>query len=587
MKKIGYVVTFIIIAFFVNACTMMQGPAEQKVDTGSIITRVQWPDNVPDDLVNVRMSVSADDMKTVYKDFRFKRKKEEIYGIHGVAAGDNRTVIIEGSDSNGQILFESSLSDTFVEKGQINDCGLIVMEPVGGKRLSEVKVTAEAGDGKVTLKWRSVAGADNYNIYMNGSPGASKKSFDARKATSSTSYEWKSLSNGNTYYFIVTAENRDGESAESNEVSSTPQKSKAIAKVPSGPANVRAEPGNGMVTITWDSVSGKDGYNIYMNRSSGASKKNFDARKTATSTSYTWKGLKNRTTYYFVVTTENSYGESGESNEVSSTPGGTVVPPPQVPVASPAPVPAPKPKPVAPAPVAPPKPVARPKAPILSPAELLLKADDIRAPGKNFVMEMTITSKKGKKEKVNKTITRIREAVKSLVVYTYPPTQKGQVILMVESNMWVYFPGTKRAIRISPTQQLLGQVSNADVARVVYSIDYNAESVEEDTIKNEKYLKMLLKAKSKGAAYGSINLWLKKNDFKLYKAEFFTLTGRLLKTIYYKGYRKILGKERPMVQEIHDAIKTSEMSIIEYTDMRVEETPERYFQKTYMPRVGR
>jgi hypothetical protein len=81
---------------------------------------------------------------------------------------------------------------------------------------------------------------------------------------------------------------------------------------------------------------------------------------------------------------------------------------------------------VAPAPVAPPKPVARPKAPILSPAELLLKADDIRAPGKNFVMEMTITSKKGKKEKVNKTITRIREAVKSLVVYTYPPTQKGQ-----------------------------------------------------------------------------------------------------------------------------------------------------------------
>jgi hypothetical protein len=415
MKKINYVVTFVIIVFFINACTMMQGPAEEKVDTGSIIARVQWPDDVSDDLVNVRMSVSANDMKTIYKDFRFKGKKEEVYGIHGVAAGDNRTVIIEGSDSNGQILFESSLSDAFVEKDQMNDFGLIVMETVGGKQLSEVKITAEAGNGKVTLKWRSVAGAENYNIYMNRSPGASKKNFDARKATSSTPYEWKSLSNGNTYYFVVTAENRDGESAESNEVSSTPQKSKAIAKVPSKPPNVRAEPGDGMVTITWDSVSGKDGYNIYMNRSSGASKKNFDARKTATSTSYTWKGLKNRTTYYFVVTTENSYGESGESNEVSSIPG-VARPPKKVPVAAPAaaaaaptPIATPQPK---PKPVAPPKPVARPepKALTLSPAELLLKADDIRAPGDNFVMEMTITSKKGKEEKVNKTITRVREA---------------------------------------------------------------------------------------------------------------------------------------------------------------------------------
>lgn len=221
----------------------------------------------------------------------------------------------------------------------------------------------------------------------------------------------------------------------------------------------------------------------------------------------------------------------------------------------------------------------------LTPQEILKKADQVRAPGKNFTFDMTITFKKGDKETVNKLSARVKDFKKSVVVYTYPPSQKGRVLLMVEENMWIYFPGTRRPMRISPQQQLLGQVSNADVARIVYSLDYKAESVVEDNEANEELLKMTLKPKTKGAAYGSINIWIKKDSFKLVRAEFSTLAGRLLKTVFYKGYKKILGEERPTIHEIHDAINTSEISIMEYSNWKIEDTPDNYFQKTFMHRI--
>lgn len=385
---------------------------------------------------------------------------------------------------------------------------------------------------------------------------------------------------------------------------------------------VSAEAGNGKVAISWNSIPEAESYNVYMSLSLGASKKNFDGRKSTTETSYSWAGLKNGTSYYFVVTAVKKDRESGDSKEITATPreaSKTAEPAPKAPKeVSKAPkevpnVPEVAPKvtePVAKAPKAPeaaPKvtePVAKapkvtepsPKAPEaspkaalskLTPEELLTKADEVRAPGKNFVMDVKVTlRKKGGSETSNRLITRVREYTKSLAIYKEPPTQKDQVILMVDNNMWIYFPSTRKPIRISPAQQLLGQVSNADVARVVYSLDYKAESVEEDRVGTDNFLKLSLKAKTEGAAYGSIKLWMNRDSYKLYKAEFYTLAGRLLKTIYYKGFKQLLGKERPTLYEVHDAVKKDEITTMEYLSMKIEDTPDNYFQRSFMDRAS-
>ena len=379
--------------------------------------------------------------------------------------------------------------------------------------------------------------------------------------------------------------------------------------VTASPSEVSAEAGNGRVTIRWSGVAGADDYSVYMSLSPGASKKNFDGRKSTTSTTYSWVGLNNGTSYHFVVTALKKDRESSDSKEVTATPREvpkaaepapkpkeaprapevTAKPPkeaPKAPEAAPKEalkVPEAAPKVTEPAPKAP---EAAPKVSKLTPQELLIKADEIRAPGKNFVMDVKVISKKGNTETSNRLVTRVKGYTKSLAIYKEPPTQKDQVILMIDNNMWIYFPATRQPIRISPAQQLLGQVSNADVARVVYSIDYKAESVEEDTAGTDKLLKLTLKAKTEGAAYGSIKLWITRDGDKLYKAEFYTLAGRLLKTVYYKGYKQLLGRARPTLYEVHDAVKKDEITTMEYLSMKIEDTPDNYFQRSFMDRAS-
>ncbi len=395
----------------------------------------------------------------------------------------------------------------------------------------------------------------------------------------------------------------------------TVKQSEEPVSVTASPSGVSAEAGNGTVTIRWNGVSGADSYSVYMSLAPGASKKNFDARKTAASTSYSWTGLSNGTNYYFVVTAQKKDRESNDSSEVTATPKApepapklpkkvTKAPeppapkPPEAPPKAKAPEPAPKPPkeeltkaPEPPAPKPPTKetlkpPEAAPKVGKLRPEELLTKADEIRAPGKNFVQDVRVTLKKGNTETSNRLITRVKGYTKSLAIFKEPPTQKDQVLLMIDNNMWMYFPKSRQPIRISPAQQLLGNVSNADVARVVYSLDYKAESVEEDTGGTDKFLKLSLKAKTEGAAYGSIKLWITRDSTKLYKAEFYTLAGRLLKTIYYKGYKQLLGRERPTLYEIHDAVKKDEVTTMEYLSMKIEDTPDNYFQRSFMDRAS-
>ena len=93
---------------------------------------------------------------------------------------------------------------------------------------------------------------------------------------------------------------------------------------PSAPTGVSATAGNGQTTVSWSSVSGATSYNIYWSTSSGVTKSS-GTKITGATSSYAHTGLTNGTTYYYVVTAVNSYGESSESSQVSAIP--TLSPP--------------------------------------------------------------------------------------------------------------------------------------------------------------------------------------------------------------------------------------------------------------------
>ncbi len=88
---------------------------------------------------------------------------------------------------------------------------------------------------------------------------------------------------------------------------------------PSAPTGITGSPGDRQVVVSWDAVSDAASYNIYWSTASGVTKANGTKIEGVTSP-YSHAGLTGDTTYYYVVTAVNSYGESSESSQVSARP---------------------------------------------------------------------------------------------------------------------------------------------------------------------------------------------------------------------------------------------------------------------------
>ena len=173
-------------------------------------------------------------------------------------------------------------------------------------------VQTTAGDTQVTVNWSALTGATSYNIYYGTTAGVTT-STGTKIANATSPGAITGLTNGTTYYFVVTAVNIGGESAVSNEATATP-----VVAPPTKPAGILLTPGDGKVTVNWTTVTGNT-YNIYYGTSAGVT--TTSGTKVANATSgQVISGLTNGTTYYFVVTAVNTGSESGVSSEKSAAP---------------------------------------------------------------------------------------------------------------------------------------------------------------------------------------------------------------------------------------------------------------------------
>jgi len=87
--------------------------------------------------------------------------------------------------------------------------------------LSVTKLSAVPENGKITLNWIGRPGSTSYNIYWLTTPGVNKANGNKISGIVST-YTHSGLTNGKTYYYVMTTQYNSGESVESVEVQATP-----------------------------------------------------------------------------------------------------------------------------------------------------------------------------------------------------------------------------------------------------------------------------------------------------------------------------------------------------------------------------
>lgn len=179
-------------------------------------------------------------------------------------------------------------------------------------------VSATPGNAQVTVSWPAVTGAVSYNLYWATASGVTTAT--GTKITGVTSpYILTGLTNGTSYYFVVTdvvtEVNGNGESAVSAEVNAQP----TATPPPSVPTGLTAVAGDLQATISWPLVPNTDSYNIYWSTTDGVTPAN-GTQIADVANPYIMTGLTDGTTYYYVVTAVNSNGESAPSPEASCTP---------------------------------------------------------------------------------------------------------------------------------------------------------------------------------------------------------------------------------------------------------------------------
>ncbi|MFO1525449.1 MAG: outer membrane lipoprotein-sorting protein [Turneriella sp.] len=215
---------------------------------------------------------------------------------------------------------------------------------------------------------------------------------------------------------------------------------------------------------------------------------------------------------------------------------------------------------------------------------IVAKADAVRGPAGSFRMKIKVISQRPDQAEQEIFLeTYVKDRTTSVVKFVNPPREKGKAMLMVNDDLWMYIPGSKRTFRISPQQRLIGDVSNADVARVNYAEDYHAKIIKaHDMVEGKDCYLIELTAKTK-VSYNRIHYWVEHGTYRPIKATFFAVSGKPLKYATYKGYKQVAGATRPTVVYIVDGIKPEWKSEIHYTSMGTKSFPDSIFQQSALP----
>ncbi len=176
-------------------------------------------------------------------------------------------------------------------------------------------IVAASESGRIRVSWSASTGANNYTIYYGTAPGVTPLT-GVQVSNAASPQMVGSLLNETAYFFVVTAENANGESAASFEVSAIP----LSVPPPLSPADVTAVEGNGKITLTWSAVNDARTYNVYYATDLYLDKETGTKITDIGNSPVTIPGLTNKTAYFLFVTAENSYGESVQSATVSATP---------------------------------------------------------------------------------------------------------------------------------------------------------------------------------------------------------------------------------------------------------------------------
>ncbi|MDM0116484.1 outer membrane lipoprotein-sorting protein [Variovorax sp. J22R133] len=225
---------------------------------------------------------------------------------------------------------------------------------------------------------------------------------------------------------------------------------------------------------------------------------------------------------------------------------------------------------------------------------LLAASDAVRNPAKPFSTTVSLVEYDNGQERDSTDLQAYSRAepnggqFRSLLRFVAPLRDVNKAMLKSGTDLWFYDPASKASIRISPQQRLLGQAANGDVVTVNFAQAYQArlegeEDVQDGERQSRHAYKLVLAAKVPDVTYNGIEMWVDTATSRPIKARFFSESGRLMKTAFYRRFRDELGASRPTEMVIIDGLNPKLVTVMRYGPFVERDIPESWFQRDFLP----
>lgn len=218
-------------------------------------------------------------------------------------------------------------------------------------------------------------------------------------------------------------------------------------------------------------------------------------------------------------------------------------------------------------------------------AAILRAADRFRSGGGENLQvetEVRVYARDGSLDKERRYTVFTQAGHKSLVLMR-SPAEAGQKVLMLGDDYWLLMPGSQRAVRITPTQKLLGDASTGDIATLSWAEDYTGTLAGEDTCGQRKCLRLSLQAARKGLSYQRIELWVGAQRHEPLRAELYVQSEKLAKLASF-GFDSATAPRVVDEMVLSDRLGNRKETRVRYVARQQRQVPQEWLNPMFLAR---
>ncbi|MBN1836698.1 MAG: outer membrane lipoprotein-sorting protein [Spirochaetales bacterium] len=186
---------------------------------------------------------------------------------------------------------------------------------------------------------------------------------------------------------------------------------------------------------------------------------------------------------------------------------------------------------------------------------------------------MIITDRFGSRAK---TFRLYAEGADKVLIEFTNPEERGQRIMRLEDEIYLYFPDAEEVIRLQGSalkESVMGSdFSYEDMTGERELIDlYRPRLVDTMSEGGRRLYVLELEARERGVAYPRQTIWVEVERLVLARAEYFSLSGRLLKSLEVLEVADVAGKSVPVRLIMRDEMKKSSSTEFAVSNLRINE----------------